>query len=332
MVNSSRIAETTPAPAEEGLLPIRIDAVPIEALTDFDLYFRPDPSQPFVLYSRRNEHFDEEARRRLEENRIERLYIAESRERDFRRCVGYNLSAIIDDEAISIEERSELLHASGQAIVQDILDDCHSDEAVTRAKEMVRNTVRFLHTDKSVFQHVVRALTVDYQVYSHSVNVAIYSVALAQRAGYEAAATLREVANGALLHDTGKSYLDPAIIAKPGPLTLVEWEAMKEHPVAGYRILEGMGRLGEIALDIVLHHHEKVCGGGYPDDLEGRAISPFVRIVTIADVFDALTTKRPFQEAKSTFDALGMMNGRMRNELDPALLRLFVQMMGKLRK
>jgi HD-GYP domain-containing protein (c-di-GMP phosphodiesterase class II) len=86
--------------------------------------------------------------------------------------------------------------------------------------------------------------------------------------------------------------------------------------------------LGEIALDIVLHHHEKLRGRGYPDGLDGRLISPFVRMVTIADIFDALTTERSFQRARSTFEALSIMRVEIGHDIDANLFRAFVAMMG----
>ena len=115
---------------------------------------------------------------------------------------------------------------------------------------------------------------------------------------------------------------------KAGALTEEEWEQVKRHPEEGYKILQEAGALGEIALDIVRHHHEKLDGSGYPHGLRGEDISVFVRIVTIADIFDALTTERHHQSARSTFDALKLMGESMRDELDHELFRHFVSMMG----
>ena len=103
---------------------------------------------------------------------------------------------------------------------------------------------------------------------------------------------------------------------------------MRAHPEEGVKLLQKTGCLGEIAQDIVLCHHEKLNGHGYPHKLKGDQISPFVRIVTIADIFDALTTERFHQKRMSSFEALKLMRESMRDELDMDLFRNFVTMMG----
>jgi HD-GYP domain-containing protein (c-di-GMP phosphodiesterase class II) len=104
-------------------------------------------------------------------------------------------------------------------------------------------------------------------------------------------------------------------------------EKIKVHPDLGFKLLEEANCLGEIALDVVLHQHERLTGSGYPDKLKGEAISPFVRIVSIADVFDALTTDSPHRKGHSTRDAIGIMHQSMRDDLDQDLLRMFVDIM-----
>jgi HD-GYP domain-containing protein (c-di-GMP phosphodiesterase class II) len=202
------------------------------------------------------------------------------------------------------------------------------EDGIRRSKEVVKHTVGFMLSDKQGFGYFLKALSTDYKVYTHSVNVVTYAVALAQRAGYTDAPTLRELAIGALLHDVGKSRIDPAILECRASLTEAQWAMMRRHPRFGYEILADRVGLGEIALDIVLHHHERMRGGGYPDDLRGDMISPLVRIVTVVDIFDALTTDRPFQRSRSSFSALSLMRTQVVWDLDPDLFRIFVSLMG----
>ena len=103
---------------------------------------------------------------------------------------------------------------------------------------------------------------------------------------------------------------------------------MKRHPEQGHAMLAATGAVSEIALDIVRHHHEKIQGGGYPDNLKGSSISRFVRITAIVDIFDALTTDRLYQKARTSFAALKLMRLKVANDLDPDLFRIFVGMMG----
>jgi HD-GYP domain-containing protein (c-di-GMP phosphodiesterase class II) len=122
--------------------------------------------------------------------------------------------------------------------------------------------------------------------------------------------------------------LDDEISQSTRELSIKQFTALKRHPLEGERLLMDLGGLGGVALDIVRHHHEKLNGKGYPDGLKGSEISPIVRVVTITDVFDALTTKRPDRKALTTFEALKLMGSNMGDELDMQLLRKFIEMMG----
>ncbi len=113
-----------------------------------------------------------------------------------------------------------------------------------------------------------------------------------------------------------------------GVLNTHEWEQVQKHPREAFDMLRQTNALGEVALDIVLHHHERLDGTGYPDKLKGEGISQPVRVVMIADIFDALTTDRPHQKAMSTYQALTLMQREMKHQVDTELLRILIEMMG----
>jgi putative two-component system response regulator len=114
-----------------------------------------------------------------------------------------------------------------------------------------------------------------------------------------------------VVHDIGKVAVPDAILLKPGKLTEDEWKLMREHPVVGERICEPLKSF-RLVLPIIRHHHEKLDGSGYPDGLRGDAIPTTARILQIVDVYDALTTERPYKRAFSIADALHTM----REEVD----------------
>jgi putative two-component system response regulator len=109
-----------------------------------------------------------------------------------------------------------------------------------------------------------------------------------------------------IVHDIGKVAVPDAILLKPGKLTHEEWKQMQEHPVVGERICAPLKSFRAV-LPVIRHHHEKLDGSGYPDGLRGDAIPVTARILQIVDVYDALTTKRPYKAAFSTTDALHTM-------------------------
>jgi len=309
-------------------IPVSIDSIRVNSVPQFDLFLRVGPGQPMVLYCEHNTPFTVKARTQLENNRIKLFYVRSEEHAAYRLYLAENLDTILKDKDLSLKKKSVILYDCAQAVVEDVLTRPRSRESIVRGKDIVRQTVEFMTAENFLLEHLLRSISCDYYLYTHSVNVVAYTLALAMESGYTDRATLREVANGALLHDIGKSMLEPALLNKAGPLTPREWELLQTHPKSGYALLLEHGNLGEIALDIVLHHHEKLNGAGYPEKLPGDAISPFVRMVTIADIFDALTTDRFHEKAKSTFDALSMMLNTMSEDLDADLVRIFVEMMG----
>ena len=308
--------------------PVPLTSLRVDTMTSFDIYFRPRADQPFVLYAERNVRFTDAARQRLVDHNIGRVFIRADQFGAYRRYIESNLPATMSDPAIGMDKKSEFLYGAACGVVESLLEEEPSPDGVRRGKGVVRETVGFMLQDEKVFGCLLRAISTVYRIYTHSVNVVTYSVALAEHAGHRDPATLRELAVGALLHDIGKCQIDPAILNKPSGLTENEWEIMRRHPKIGYDMLAATDSVGEIALDIVLHHHENMRGDGYPDGLEPDRLSPLVRIVTIADCFDALTTDRPFQKAMTSFDALSLMREEIAVALDRDSFRHFVSLMG----
>ncbi len=167
---------------------------------------------------------------------------------------------------------------------------------------------------------------------NHIWRMAAYSSELALAAGWpEDRAEQLELA--APMHDTGKIGLPDSILKAPRPLEPMEWEVMKTHAKIGHEIL-GMSSnpVFQLAADIALSHHEKWDGSGYPQGLVGKEIPESARIVAIADVFDALTTKRPYKEAWSVEKAMAEIQRGSGHHFDPELAELFVSIEPRIRE
>ena len=140
---------------------------------------------------------------------------------------------------------------------------------------------------------------------------------------------LRNVEVGAMIHDIGKVATPESILNKPGALTTEEFEVMKSHPEAGAKIIKPITALGK-ASELVLSHHEKLDGSGYPQGLLADAISIETRIVTIADIFDALYTDRPYRKGMSLEKSLSIIKeDAERGKLDPVLVEHLFDMAQK---
>ena len=171
---------------------------------------------------------------------------------------------------------------------------------------------------------MVATLSTQYQLQSHSVNVSVYSVALARQIGRTDDQELTEYGLGGLLHDLGKSLIDASTLNKPARLTADEWKIMTGHPQDGYNLLGDFADRRTITGQAVMDHHERMNGTGYPRGLPGDQIPLAGRVVSIADNFDALTTKRVDKDAIRAFDALVIMRDDMEGHFDRDILREFI--------
>lgn len=155
----------------------------------------------------------------------------------------------------------------------------------------------------------------------HNYRVTLLALAMAEAAGLDRV-RLQALVKGSFLHDVGKIGISDTILLKPGRLDQAEFETMKTHVLHGTDIVSRYAWLGD-ALDIVRHHHERVDGRGYPDGLSGAQIPMSARIFAIADVFDALTSERPYKKALSFDEAMRTMAADRGTHFDPDLFDLF---------
>jgi len=307
--------------------PIRVASLRVDTIVHFDFYIRSRPAAPPVLYRERNLPFTEETKYRLAESSVAELFVPSGQVAEYRRYVEANLNAVLSDPDVDIVERSEVLYDSASGLVKDAFENPRSGEVLQRSRALVENAVSFVFTQQASVESLLKVTSTDYYTYTHCVNVFVFSIAFARRLGLEGQTVLNQ-ANGALLHDIGKCRIPASVLNNPGKLTAEEWEQMKLHPVHGYDLLRSQGVQDDVMLDVTRHHHEKLTGKGYPDNLPGVEISMFARMSTISDIFDALTTRRSYKDAMTSFDALRLMKKEMAQELDHDLFESFVEMMG----
>lgn len=165
----------------------------------------------------------------------------------------------------------------------------------------------------------------DYATGNHLKRVSSYASEIAKNIGIEAK-TVSDIALASHLHDIGKVSIPDDILLKRGPLDDEERGIMQRHALAGFKILSGSkSALIQLAADIAYCHHERFSGGGYPRGISGRDIPIAARIVSVADVFDALTTKRPYKEAWSFDDAFAEIETASGSQFDPECVGAFMR-------
>jgi len=161
----------------------------------------------------------------------------------------------------------------------------------------------------------------------HCDRLVSYSLALGRKLGLKME-RLRDLAYGGWLHDIGKIQIEDDILKKPGRLTPGEYERIKEHTVIGWRLVQPMKLMGGAAL-VIRHHHERFDGTGYPDGLSGDEIPITARILCLVDVFDALTTERPYKKAYSLDYSLEIIRRESGRHFDPSIVKIFLELLDR---
>ncbi|NVI84632.1 HD-GYP domain-containing protein [Janthinobacterium sp. BJB401] len=230
------------------------------------------------------------------------------------------------DEELAHARR--LIEHSRQA-VQTMFDEVRMGKALSAAQAytLVDDIAASVLRGGNVLLGLARLKTADNYTYMHSVAVCALMTALARELGL-APEQVRSVGLAGLLHDIGKMAVPSAILNKPGSLSEAEFSSVRAHPAAGHRMLREVGEIDPVALDVCLHHHEKLDGSGYPEGLRGEEVSLFARMGAICDVYDAITSNRPYKQGWCPADSLRRMAAWRGGHLDAQLFAAFVKCLG----
>lgn len=225
---------------------------------------------------------------------------------------------------ISEELRNSAVRAVRDIYVQSRSTGINRDTA-DNAKAIVQDIIEQIIENKGITVNMIDLKTYDDYTYYHSVNVGVLSLVLGVALGRNRP-TLYKLGVGALLHDIGKMFIDKDIIDKPDSLTPEEYEEVKKHPTLGYEYLVNSNLdLPISGLIGILQHHERNDGSGYPDGLCGKEIHEFGRIIAIADVFDAMTSDRPYRPGMMPSEVMEYLMGGAGTLFDPELVYLFTR-------
>ena len=199
---------------------------------------------------------------------------------------------------------------------------------LAEAEAVVRSLAVAMHGGQQVILPLLQLKEFDQYTTTHSLNVAVLAMALAEFLGLSAT-TVRTFGVAGLLHDIGKIKIPLDVLTKPGKLTDAERALMNEHPVAGARMLLDVEQDLDLAIVVAYEHHIMINGGGYPTLHYARDCHQASKLVHVCDVYDALRTRRPYREAWSFEKTLGYLDERKGLEFDPELCGAFVRMMNQ---
>lgn len=198
------------------------------------------------------------------------------------------------------------------------------DKNIKQITYVVEKIVDELLDGEDIFMNLLDIKAVDDYTFDHCVDVCVLSIILGKNLNYSRD-DLIELGKGAILHDIGKILVPQRILKKPGRLTYDEFEEMKNHTIYGYKILQTVPEMSESSIDIALSHHERYDGKGYPNGLKGEDIPEYSRIVSVADVYNALTSERVYRKKGKNQEAIEYLTTMKESKFDSHIVDVFVE-------
>jgi len=279
-------------PANE-FIPISVATLVPSTSMGVDLFKQDDEGKSWVLYRGGEYPLADEDLDRLRERGINRLYIDKSCRDQYQNYLRDIAEGNADDE-ISASVRVEAMNTVVLDVLEGAFANSDAEETVKIVKQLGNMTADVVSKDEFAAHDLFSVLHHDYATFTHSANVAFYAAMLADELGMDQK-TVEEITVGGLLHDLGKLEIDERILCKPGKLDDLEFREIKRHPLVGFRKLCRRSDLSEGQLMMVYQHHERNDGGGYPVGFQADEIHPWAKICAVVDVFEALTSQRPYR-------------------------------------
>ncbi|SEC96694.1 HD-GYP domain-containing protein [Pseudomonas anguilliseptica] len=235
-----------------------------------------------------------------------------------------NLAVSMEDE---VQRAAKLCDRSKAAVVS-MFGDARMGQALQfeQAGELVEEISDSIMRHPNALISLARLKNADEYTYMHSVAVCALMIALARNLGLNES-QVREAGLAGLLHDIGKMAIPNEVLNKPGKLTDNEFATVRDHPEAGSRMLIDSKQVSALVLDVCLHHHEKVDGSGYPHRLVGEQISLYARMGAVCDVYDAITSSRPYKQGWDPAESIRKM-AEWKGHFDPVVFQAFVKTVG----
>lgn len=300
--------------------PFLVSKIRSASVTDFNLYVQIDTD--YILFAHPGYLWQQDEINRLQAEGHATLYYHTT---DAAKVDAYaRVTAIASvDTALPPASRVLALTDVGAELTKILYDYPLTTTSLAKGVEIATQMVDVMREDNTCVAALGKLANHDWYTYYHSARVSAYALAIAIEMGMSDPEKLKDISLGCLFHDIGKSRIDLTILNKVGPLSNDEWSKMRVHPELGIDVVEST-ILGVVPREIILHHHERIDGGGYPHKLSFYELIQEVRIASFADTFDALTTNRPYQPGRSRFDALDLIRHRFLQQLDAECYKAMV--------
>ena len=314
----------SPSRTTSEFVPVDLRGFPVDRPTALDLYHL--VGGRYVLYCKAETCFTAEARRRLLENRVTKLYARIKA--DGTPAARQDLAALqaLSDSQSLLPVRISFSGHPSRSTTGPASPPPSIALMPTSVLQLVGRAILRLSRNPETLLALIQVTRQDTRLYVHSANVCAYATAVGSKLGL-GQEELVSLGIGAFLHDIGKTRVPRAILDKPDRLTEEEMAIVRRHPVWGLQIIGGDIAERPIARRVILQHHERLDGSGYPEGLGGQQVDRLSRLVGLVDVYDMLTAAHSKRATLSSFGALRFIEEEMADQLDHDLLVTFSQVL-----
>lgn len=310
---------------KEPYVGLRLHLIRPDSIPSVSFYVK--RGKRYRIFRDQRENFSAFEIQSLLDSGIDKIYLDRHDSASIRTYLETFLGQSTPHQYVTMEAQVGLMRSAAVRLTEELFQD-PSPENIRKGMKAVSGFVNVLVRDPKAFYHLIRLSSHDHYTYQHSVGVGLNAIALGKRLKLASEQDLVDLGIAGLLHDIGKTRVRPEVINKPGPLDKEEWDEMRNHATWGYELLKDNRDVSQRAKLAVLHHHEENSGGGYPHGLTDNQISVFAKIVTIADIFNALTTDRTYSKAKTPFEAFKLIQTAMMHKVDKQLFAELVMIYG----
>lgn len=260
----------------------------------------------------------------------ETLYIQSDDHAAAEKNLDSHIMNILTDSTVETRHKAELVFSFSLNSLREVFQgpNAKTIDDLQRISNSIANSIL---KDTGIVGHVMEMTSLDHYIIQHSVKTGTFGLALTINLYGDRIDDhdLPDLCTAFFLHDIGMTKVPKTVLDKEEPHTPGDWDVIRNHPQWGHEKLHRIGKLTEKAKDIVLYHHERCNGSGYPFKKTRDEIPIYAKICAIADTFESLTSRRPFRPSKTPFEALKIMMGEMANEFEPELFRSFIMLLGQ---
>jgi len=313
-------AERAPA-AQLRFIPVEAERLPVGRALGFSLYI--DSQAGAVLFHQAEKPFTWDVRSRL--RRMGRRVFIRGQDREkYLTYLEKSFFSILGQAEVDSPNKAFAAYGLSHNLMAELFEEPTAAN-LKRVDRVITATTELIVGSDEAFRAALRATRHDLTSQTHSCNVGLLGLGLVKMiTGFRRARDLMPLGRAFFLHDVGQAQIGPEILTKTGSLLEEERLLIRRHPLLGHQFLQEHGLLTEEAGLVVLQHHERLDGSGYPMGIRDKEIHPYAMVCAICDVFDALTSDRTYHVRVGPYDAAVFIRDKLAGQFDPGLLRDFI--------